>query len=442
MCMSKLNPPLLALPIFRNGGVRTLSNVANLLGVAALVFSAVGLGGCKTDPPPARSNLTLVSQNGTELYRKARQHHAYIRVRDLQGKSLGTEMAKVLRWLDGAITNDPKCPLFHSKLAEMQVTTGQLDRAAKHFETSRQLHQDWVPAWTGLAEIALRKGQFDSAYSYLDSAAKAMEALKRGGSQPGATPGANPGGDMMAVMGLNVPGGSGNASDDPRLSLADANRMLINWLQESEAWTIENPNLLISSGAGGMAVPQGRLFRRVRARIDYQRAMVDLARGAKAGDVIAAMDKILAWDPDFFSAKVEKAVQLRKLKRYREAERLLRPYMDSKDPTLANNGRLLLEMASIYTDWYAQTHDTETADLADGFFDKLHKLNPDHATGYIKRAELYLDAGSTLKRADTLDTALSCLKKARAALGQTQSQNDTRINDLEKKIKEAKRKAS
>jgi tetratricopeptide (TPR) repeat protein len=78
---------------------------------------------------------------------------------------------------------------------------------------------------------------------------------------------------------------------------------------------------------------------------------------------------------------------------------------------------MLYEMAAIYTDWYIADLETTLADHADALYDKLHKLNPNHAEGYIKRAQLYLAAGTKLRRADTLRTAIACLDKAKSITG-------------------------
>jgi tetratricopeptide (TPR) repeat protein len=131
-------------------------------------------------------------------------------------------------------------------------------------------------------------------------------------------------------------------------------------------------------------------------------------------------DKVFEWDPDFFPARIEKAAEYRKAGQPREAERMLRPYIDSRDPKVADNCRLLYEMGAIYTDWYIQGgSEKETADasrLAEEAFTKLHRLNPRHATGWIKRAELYTVAGTRAKRKDTLKDARQWLANAREIL--------------------------
>jgi hypothetical protein len=131
-------------------------------------------------------------------------------------------------------------------------------------------------------------------------------------------------------------------------------------------------------------------------------------------------DKVFEWDPDYFPARIEKAAQLRKAALPREAERMLRPYLDSKDPKVSGNARLLYEMGAIYTDWYAEggtDADAQAASrLAEECFTKLHQVNPHHAAGWIKRAELYSMAGARGNRKDTLRDARRWLANAREIL--------------------------
>jgi hypothetical protein len=111
---------------------------------------------------------------------------------------------------------------------------------------------------------------------------------------------------------------------------------------------------------------------------------------------------------------------MRKLAEYREAERLLRPYIDSPDPKLSGNARLLCEMGTIYTDWYIQDSQAPDAEQlsknAEACFVRAIAVNPQHAETWIKRAELYAVAGTRAKRPDTLTDARKWLSNAREIL--------------------------
>src|SRR5205823_6132846 len=138
--------------------------------------------------------------------------------------------------------------------------------------------------------------------------------------------------------------------------------------------------------------------------------------------VIPLFDRVFEWDPDYFPARIEKAHQLGKLEQFREAERLLRPYLDSKDPKISGNARLLYEMASLYTDWYihsaASKDAAELSRLAESTFNHLFKVNPEYANGWIKRAELYAVGGARAGRRDSLEDARRWLANAREILKQ------------------------
>ena len=385
---------------------------------AAVVLSILALApltGCNTSPAPARvcEGVRLVSVNGATLYSQARTYYTGIRILDLQGKPLEQEMNNVMRLLDGAITNDPKCALFQTKMADMQMEAGQVQAAGSAYEQTRQLCEDWVPAWIGMAHVSTRKGDLDSARNYLRGATASLNQIQGAAKPLEDVP------DFWSALGLNIPRQKqpDKSPNDPSLSDDESLQLLVNHLQESEAWTIENPGLLIQGQGGVSQVQPGKLFRRVHARIEYHYALIELQAGTGPDAVLAKLDRSLEWDPDFFPAKIEKAAQFRLSGKLQEAERLLRPYLDSADPKLSNNGRLLYEMAGIYTDWYVKEKDTQLADRADAYFSKLHTLNPKHAEGFVKRAELYLATGTALKRNDILDNAITCVNHARTIRG-------------------------
>jgi tetratricopeptide (TPR) repeat protein len=408
----------------------TLTRSAASLAVIVLLLS---LTGCNT-PAPATPRIcpgiVPVSRNGADYYAKARAQYALIRAQDLRDEPLNQQMTQVLRQLDGAITNDPRCMLFHTKQADMLIEAGQGNKAQEHYETARKICEDWVPSWIGLADLATRNGAYSDARSYLKSAQAALDHIAGQTKSKEATP------DFFAILGINIPKqqAPGKSPDDPSLSDDDALRLVVNHLQESEAWTIENPGLLIQGATPGTTIVQSaNLTRRLRARIEYQTVLIRLAEKASPADLLKGLDYVLQWDADFFPAKIETAVQLRATGNHQEAERILRPYVDSSDPKLANNGRLLFEMASIYTDWFKQGKDSKVADLADEYFDRLHKVNARHAEGYVKRAELYLAAGTLFKRPDTLKAAIHCLDQAKSIYGK----DDAAITALRGQIAKA-----
>jgi len=47
--------------------------------------------------------------------------------------------------------------------------------------------------------------------------------------------------------------------------------LVLTWLQESEQWAIESPALLMKTASGGMTVNQPNLFRRLHARVEYEK---------------------------------------------------------------------------------------------------------------------------------------------------------------------------
>jgi tetratricopeptide (TPR) repeat protein len=392
---------------------RHFCSVRRLL-VVAFLFCA----GCPAETKPEKYvDVTRVSQNGANFYFQGKAQYATVRAQDLTGEPLKTEMDKVVTDLDAAIVNDPKCPLFYGKRGETFIELGKdgYPRAELDLNQAMKLSEDWVPSWIGLADLEARRGQASRARQYLDGASKSIESLQKKVDTKPPPP--------FRIMGLSIAPDAPpeRKPDDPSLEESERRQLLLTWLQESEQWTIDSPALLYPAHSGtGFTVNNKNLFRRLRARIEYEKIVIRLREGAKPAEVLPMFDKVFDWDPDYFPARIEKAAQFRYAGEPREAERMLRPYVDSKDPKLANNCRLLYEMAAIYTDWYelegGQPEGEKASKLADESFTRLFTVNERHATGWIKRAELYAYAGARSHRPDTLKDARRWLGNAREIL--------------------------
>lgn len=408
---------------------------------ALFVAFAISGGGCKStaSEPRVSKNIRLVSENGSQLFYQAKDIYAAVRQQDLQGDAYTAEMDKVLRLLDAAVVNDPANPLFRSKRADIWLELGQFDLAQKGYDNARKITEDWVPSWLGDADVALIEGDYELTNSLLNSAWSAVRGAEDSLPKP-----TDPYATLFALVGLNIyvqP--NPQSPDDPTLSAIDRQRLLTHWLQESESWTIENPGLTVDQpgqvgSGGGKTVDTAGLFRRFRASILYRRARLTQAnppppkveepadddrKGKKKKvepepiTVEGWLDQALTWDPNYFPAKLMRAELFVQQGRVRDAERILRPYLDSPDPKLSNNGRLLHAMANIYAAWFKLAPSPELADEADRFFVKLHNLSPRHTSGYLDRARFYLATGMHFDRPDTLRTGLQCVDSAEAILG-------------------------
>src|SRR5437660_12046103 len=86
---------------------RTNGAGASVAWLPALLLAA-GCGGSK--PPEKFQGINRVSQNGSALYFQARDAYAEVRAKDPHGPPLQQAMDRVVILLDGAVTNDPKCP--------------------------------------------------------------------------------------------------------------------------------------------------------------------------------------------------------------------------------------------------------------------------------------------------------------------------------------------
>lgn len=394
-----------------------------------LLLLGVAQSGCSSPPKQEKfPGVVRVSQNGATLYFQAKQQYAVVRAQDPHGPALAKAMDGIVTQLDGAITNDPKCPLFYGKRGEMFLETGPdgYGRAELDLKKALELSEDWVPAWIAMADLEARRGQSDRALKWLNGADKAIQTVEERERQKPTAP--------FSIMGLGVSGPPPKNPNDPALEETQRRQLLLNWLQESEQWTIDSPSLLApvsgATGAASVTVNSSNLIRRFHARADFERIVVRLRNGEKPAAVLPLFDRVFDWDPDLFPARIEKSVQLRANGDYRAAERLLRPYIDSRDPKLANNARLLYEMASIYTDWYIaeiKSADAESISrLAEQAFVRLHQVNPEHGPGWIKRAQLYAAAGAKAGKLATLKDAKQWLDNAKEALGLKQDTEEMR----------------
>jgi hypothetical protein len=272
-----------------------------------------------------------------------------------------------------------------------------------------------VAGWILLAELESRRGHPDIAGKYIASAEQANESLKKASDNKPI---------LFSVLGLTIDlmEAENKRPDDPALEESQRQALLLTWLQENEQWSIDSPGLLMAAkGVTGLkTVNSTNLYRRLHARIEYEKIVAMLHAGAPPQAVLPKFDVVFDWDPDYFPARIEKAEQLRRAGLPHDAERLLRPYIDSSNPKVAGNGRLLYEMGAIYTDWYAASPNDAKAEelskLAEGCFTKLLAVNERHGLAWAKRAELYAIAGRRSGRADTLADAQKWLNNARELL--------------------------
>jgi tetratricopeptide (TPR) repeat protein len=332
-------------------------------------------------------------------------------------------MDSVMNYLRAAVDNDPKCPLFLGKRGEMLIELGPsgYEQAEGDLNQALKLSEDWVPSWVALADLEARRGQIERANKYLEGCAAAIESLENKNKRTPIPP--------FRIMGLTINLESpppGKSPDDPALKEADRRALIMNWLQASEQWTIDSASLMMQTGKtpGAMTVNTGNLMRRLRAKMEYERAVIRMRENARPQEVIPILDKALEWEVNYFPARIEKAAELRRAGNVREAADILQPYLDPTKypPTVSNNARLLYELGAIYTDWYANEGNEALLPKAEECFKKLHGygdvqgINPRHVSGWIKRAELYAIAGQRANRKDTLRDARRWLANAREVL--------------------------
>lgn len=393
--------------------------------LAGLVLAVIL--GCSTDPDPC---VSRVSAAAIDYYGKAEAQYRLARELDEHGPQLRDRMNEVVRLLRAAIHNSPKCPLFHAKLGDAYLTMrdarGQVsapDEAKIAFEASLQPCDDpdgklcretWVPGWLGLAAWARELGKYDEAHTYLDSAVEAINNLRAKydeemGEHGSATS------SLFGFLGIdNQP----EDSDAP-ITASEQIDLLLGLLAANENWLRENQNWPGPAGRTGKTVNIGtltkNLFNRLHARIAYERAAIAWAQREPAPWILRELIQPgRDDDPDFVDARLLESQLHRATGDYQAAESLLRPFTDSPDPIFRNNGRLLFELASIYTDWYASepTCPEDVFDRGENVLYILLDLNTRHVEGWVLRARLRRVAGVRHGDRALLQGAMLCAANA------------------------------
>ena len=174
--------------------------------------------------------------------------------------------------------------------------------------------------------------------------------------------------------------------------------------------------------AGSPQYPQGsdRLFRRLRAQVGHQRAVLAMEEGEPAQAVIALLEEALKWDKDYASCQLDMAAQLRSLGRFSEAESWLHPFVDGNDPMYARNGRIRFEAGRLFYDWYLAGRRTDIFAKANEHLSVLTEvLNPRHSNGLYLYGWL-LTCGAAYRVDLPVDQRLALLDYARELRDRTE----------------------
>ena len=370
-----------------------------LLARVALAAIAPLLAGCDEWDP-----LQRPAQQACQEFAAAQQLYVQSRWRDDQAAALRENRDQLVRKLRQVIDLSENTPLFWSKLGDVRLELGPDAYSVAHedFLRAKALSRYWIPADLGLARYEMFAGNPANAEGYLADAEKSLATLRKLA------------GELNRRDAARAHRG---AAPDPALPIAEQFRLFVTWLDWNERWQPENP-VAVELGPGsdvGQSVVTA-LERRLHARIEYQRAELMIVGRRPGVDVIARLDRALAWDPDFTTATIEKACQLRRNGQLDEAESLLEPYVRARgNPPFARSGRLVYELAMLYAARYAREGGEKWFDAATDYFLRLlsDELNPRHATGLYGYALHVREGGRRARRPDFLEAAVKYLDQAR-----------------------------
>lgn len=284
------------------------------------------------------------------------------------------------------------CPvLFLSKRADTWLDPAIIERygeaaafaeAEKDYTFATEAEYNWVPAWLGLAEIALHRGNTANAMSYLNNARIAIENLRSVHEHP----------DPPAMP--SIPEALGLLPRQPQPESGNAYRLgiLTVFLQESEAWDVDRPpcgspeDILQESAAPDTEF----VIKRLSARYDLLRLMIDEAAGVVPSED-AAIARLRQIDKDYFWAR--RALARRHVARgdYAQADKALRPWLEGRVGKLGQSVWANMELADLYASWYLADEDTPGLDSsAMRIYAMIIRHWPRYGPAFLAQGTLYL----------------------------------------------------
>ncbi len=434
--------------------MRRGSNVHRRRACAAIlgVVGTVGLlaqAGCAHDDDPA-TQIRPPGRHAMQYYARARALYLAALAEPLHGPAYRQQMDEAAEHLRAAIDASAGsdeafvCPLFRTRygllLLELDAPGVQPGAQSRAYDLLEKAVNEptgapeWVEGWIGLAVWALHAAGHDSskftdAEGYLRRAETELETFEK---------------HARGVQVSILPGGWARPAqrrdpDDPTREADERIALLCAWTAAHELWLdpfvgpqpaarAEPP----AAAAIGPTIGGPRLARRLRARIEYLRAVIQDRRGEPAGYVIRRLDEALRWDEDFFPARIEMARQQLRLRHYNKAEAMLRPYLiDAQtQPAFRNSRRLWRIAATLYARLDSEQPTEAHARSAERAFLQLLSLDPENATSWLEFAE-YDIVAAELRPHDPPQRRLRLLARARTSLG-----NARRLGAAESRIGE------
>lgn len=374
-----------------------------LLGVLCLSACAGPSARKAVAPNPGE---VVPSRAAVMSFLDARAQYERLSAEAVPGVTRARAVQDVAVTLDRAIASDPKFPLWLSRKGELMLeldpprTVEAEDLFRRSLgpgisDTASTGSERWAPGWIGIAKLQARAGKLDDARESLRQADRAMTWFE-------AAPPQNVGGLIGLLSGqarTYQP-----APDDPTLPETLRKQILSAAMADDAAWDVAATPL----GVPDMAAATLDSKRRIRAEIEFQRALLD---GSEADP--DAFERVFRWNPDHFLARYEQASRLVRASRFTEADAVFIPYVDARNPKLMNQPDVLLLVATIHTRNYLATGAVGKAQLADEMCRIMDQRHPWDARAYILHAQVLARWGT-----DTKDPAKVSDAKVRADAGE------------------------
>ena len=388
----------------------TLTVLTLLAATTALPMSA----GCVVERDPELTDVSVPSNSGLDRYVTARDNYLRIVATTPPAAYPSALRRGVLGPLEQAGVNDPKNPMFLAKRGDVLLALGRPEAARRLYEDALSVDQLWVAGWLGLGEVAATQGRVDDVERRADEADAALDRLEVEVRR--LTDAAKP--FEFNLRGLTLYRSQQARNTGPKLTKLDGVKVLIGMLQENENWDVSRRTLRPVTGTLGGNVTPESLFRRLRARAAYLRAVAAEQRRVPLDDQLAAFEAALAWDQNYWPARFAKAQVVRRQGKHADAWALLSPYVNQ--PRFANNVPMLLEAQRVFFDWFRATGSEVPEEKFYEYARKLQAFKVEHPETALMLAEVYrlrAERVAGTAAVGELHSAMEALEEADSRIG-------------------------
>ncbi|MCA9319278.1 MAG: hypothetical protein KDB53_01020 [Planctomycetes bacterium] len=375
--------------VYRTLQIKAAGALASLL-VGVISVTLLGCGSSAQNP--ASKEVRTPSVHAARSFVEARDFWAQTMSSELNPETRRRGFERSMAKLRDAALIEPKNPLIHSKIGDIQHSLGDVEGAMQSYTRACELVPDWSPAWLGFARCAIDLNRFDDARMALEVVKWSFESIAAWGApEPPSFFDA-----FFSAFGISFPKTPPKrAIDDLSIEPQEAKQLVYAWMKESLDWSPDNAALL----GGSAALARGELRRRLMARAELIQAQLIQAEGIVPkgstvdAAVLATLDRSLDFDGDYFDARLLKAQFYLSAGNHDAARALIEPYFNEKNPMLAAHEELLMTSCHALTGVYLMKPSAESLARVQNFYGFLEKMHgPLQSASFWGLAQVWFQA--------------------------------------------------